>query len=529
MHSRTRTLALIPVLMFILVALAAAPALAAENPPVDEMTAGPDILLGMPLAVGGTEGVELTADEDMLWQLINRERNAAGLNELTADHMLTVLARLKGRDLAARGYLAHRSPLYGTVEDMLAQAKVSYCDVGENLARAGNVVTAHKALMRSDAKRDIILKPGFDNVGLAVVPDSWGKLYLVEIFIDRDGAVQPKPPAGNTNPVGGDKETDPDTDNGAPDSIGMTASEQNLFNLVNRERAKAGLSPLKFDASLLKLARVKAQDMVDNNYFSHNSPTYGSPFDMMRSAGIRYVYAGENLAMAPTVERAHRALMKSKGHRANILHDDFDRVGIGVATKSGNKYFVQMFTGGQRSGGTAPTPRPEPQPQPKPQPQPQPEPQPQPKPQPQPQPQPKPQPEPAPGAGTHNLTADEAKMFQLVNRERAGSGVGALKVNPDLVQLARLKAKDMIEKGYFSHNSPTYGSPFDMMKQFGIKYSYAGENLAGAPSVGGAHENLMNSDGHRRNILSSNFTEVGIGIVDGGPYGKMYVQLFIRP
>lgn len=87
----------------------------------------------------------------------------------------------------------------------------------------------------------------------------------------------------------------------------------------------------------------------------------------------------------------------------------------------------------------------------------------------------------------------------------------------------------MLQNNYFGHTSPTYGSPFEMLKKFGFKYSYAGENLAGASTVDSAHVNLMNSDGHRRNMLSSNFTEVGIGVVDGGPYGKIFVQIFMQP
>ena len=90
-----------------------------------------------------------------------------------------------------------------------------------------------------------------------------------------------------------------------------------------------------------------------------------------------------------------------------------------------------------------------------------------------------------------------------------------------------MKSKDMIEKGYFAHQSPTYGSPFEMMQKAGITFGYAGENLAGAPVVSRAHTSLMNSPGHRANILSSNFTHLGIGIIDGGPYGKMFTQLFI--
>lgn len=127
---------------------------------------------------------------------------------------------------------------------------------------------------------------------------------------------------------------------------------------------------------------------------------------------------------------------------------------------------------------------------------------------------------------TEGLTADEKQMFDLVNQERAQQGLAPLKVNMELQKLARLKAKDMIDKNYFSHQSPTYGSPFDMMKRYGVQYRTAGENIAGNSSVQGAHTSLMNSDGHRKNILNSAFTEAGIGIVDGGSYGKMFVQMF---
>ena len=125
-----------------------------------------------------------------------------------------------------------------------------------------------------------------------------------------------------------------------------------------------------------------------------------------------------------------------------------------------------------------------------------------------------------------SISQQEQQMVNLVNQERAKQGLQPLKVNQELVKVARVKAKDMIDKNYFSHQSPTYGSPFEMMSSFGIKYNTAGENLAGNQTVDAAHQALMNSDGHRANIMNSNFTEVGIGIVDGGPYGKMFVQLF---
>ncbi len=128
---------------------------------------------------------------------------------------------------------------------------------------------------------------------------------------------------------------------------------------------------------------------------------------------------------------------------------------------------------------------------------------------------------------TTSLSADENKMLELVNSERLKAGLKPLKSDMRLVDLSRKKSKDMIDKKYFSHTSPTYGTPFDALKNNGISYRYAGENLAGAPTVERAHSALMNSPGHRANILNPNYTHIGIGIIDGGPYGKMYTQTFI--
>lgn len=118
-------------------------------------------------------------------------------------------------------------------------------------------------------------------------------------------------------------------------------------------------------------------------------------------------------------------------------------------------------------------------------------------------------------------------MLNLVNSERSKMGLRPLQADLKLTQVARLKSQDMIAKNYFSHTSPTYGSPFNMMKTYGITYRTAGENLAGNGSVTGAHTSLMNSSGHRANILNSNYTHVGIGIVSGGRYGMMFTQMFV--
>lgn len=120
----------------------------------------------------------------------------------------------------------------------------------------------------------------------------------------------------------------------------------------------------------------------------------------------------------------------------------------------------------------------------------------------------------------------EAQMFADVNRERTKRGLAALQADPQLLVLARSYAAKMFKEGYFSHYTPEGKSPFDRMTEAGVTYTHAGENLALAPSEPLAHQGLMNSPGHRANILSPNYKKVGIGVMDGGIYGKMFVQEF---
>lgn len=117
---------------------------------------------------------------------------------------------------------------------------------------------------------------------------------------------------------------------------------------------------------------------------------------------------------------------------------------------------------------------------------------------------------------TKDASQFEQKVVDLVNQEREKQGLKPLTLNKELSDVARTKSKDMMDKGYFDHNSPTYGSPFDMMKQFGIEYTTAGENIAkGQQSPEDVMNAWMNSDGHRKNILNPDFTEIGVGYVKG--------------
>lgn len=128
---------------------------------------------------------------------------------------------------------------------------------------------------------------------------------------------------------------------------------------------------------------------------------------------------------------------------------------------------------------------------------------------------------------TSNMNSDEKEVFDLINKQRTNNGLAALKNDSEVQRVTRIKAQDMVDNNYFSHTSPTYGSPFDMLKSFKISYKTAGENIAGNSSNSSAVTAWMNSSGHKANILNSNFNYTGIGVVSSPKYGKMYVQLFI--
>lgn len=127
------------------------------------------------------------------------------------------------------------------------------------------------------------------------------------------------------------------------------------------------------------------------------------------------------------------------------------------------------------------------------------------------------------------VTEQAREVLKLVNQERAKQGLKALVFSPQLNNIATMKAKDMADNGYFDHTSPTYGSPFDMLKRFGVKYSAAGENIAaGQKDAAEVMNSWMNSSGHRANILNANYEQIGIGYVTGGRWGTYWVQLFIK-
>ena len=133
------------------------------------------------------------------------------------------------------------------------------------------------------------------------------------------------------------------------------------------------------------------------------------------------------------------------------------------------------------------------------------------------------------GFQTSQVSIDEVSeniMISLVNKERVSRGIKALEFDSRLREIARAHSADMFSRGYFAHYSPENKTVADRALLIGADFLVIGENLAYAPSVELAHKGLMNSKGHRENILSSDFGRIGIGIMDGGVYGEMFTQVF---
>ncbi len=134
-----------------------------------------------------------------------------------------------------------------------------------------------------------------------------------------------------------------------------------------------------------------------------------------------------------------------------------------------------------------------------------------------------------PTADGKTMSEIEREVVDLTNQERAKNGLPNLKASSKLAEVAQAKSDDMLENGYFSHNSPNYGSPFQMMQEFGVSYQTAAENIAaGQQSAEQVVKDWMNSPGHRRNIMNRELTHIGIGHATGGNQGSYWTQMFIE-
>ena len=183
-----------------------------------------------------------------------------------------------------------------------------------------------------------------DPSGCTVPVSCWKQLLCDRFGISCGGSQTPSGPSAPETPSAPEQPDAPSEPDQPSGSTSVLDYEQQVVTLVNAERAKYGLAALTLDETLCGYARVKSQDMHDQGYFSHTSPTYGSPFDMMRAFGVSYRTAGENIAMGyATPAAVVEAWMNSEGHRANILSANYTTLGVGYVEDG--RYWTQWFIG----------------------------------------------------------------------------------------------------------------------------------------------------------------------------------------
>jgi uncharacterized YkwD family protein len=217
------------------------------------------------------------------------------------------------------------------VHKVLSKFTLPECNIANN---NNDNTTVEKPVVKPDENKDntTVEKP-------VVKPDENKDNTTVEKPV-----VKPDENKDNTTTEKPVVKPNENTDNTAGN---FSAFQKEVTDLVNVERTNRGLKPLKLDAELSSVATKKSEDMVNKKYFAHNSPTYGSPFDMMKQFGISYRSAGENIAMGQeNPKEVVNSWMNSQGHRENILNPDFTNIGVGIAKdNNGSIYWTQMFVG----------------------------------------------------------------------------------------------------------------------------------------------------------------------------------------
>jgi uncharacterized protein YkwD len=267
--------------------------------------------------------------------------------------------------------------------------------------------------------------------------------------------------------------------------------EQQVLQLTNQERAKAGLPALKANTELNYAADKYAELMAQRNYFSHTGPDGSKPWDRAKVVGFEAQTMGENIAAGQkTPQEVVQAWMNSPGHRANILNPRYTQLGTGFD----KNFWVQNFGSDDTNPATKiPTSNSGSQPTPTP------------------KPTPAPTPTPTPTPGNNNLTFEQ-QVLQLTNQERAKNGLPPLKANTELNYTADKYAELMAQRNYFSHTGPDGSQPWDRAKAVGFEAQTMGENIAaGQKTPQEVVQAWMNSPGHRANILNPRYTQLGVG------------------
>ena len=215
------------------------------------------------------------------------------------------------------------------------------CDTLENIALryqidVGQLLAANPKIWQEPVFRNCVaIQIPQPEIQVPQIPQVPQTPQAPGVNIPWDYFPQVTPPATTPPTV-----TPPTTTPGAP----VAQIEEEVIALVNQERSRSGLPALTYNSDLANVARTKSADMAQNNYFSHNSPTYGSPFDMLQTFGIPFTAAGENIAKGQTTaQEVMNAWMNSSGHAANILNSNFSEIGVGYVYNNGVPVWTQMF------------------------------------------------------------------------------------------------------------------------------------------------------------------------------------------
>ncbi len=205
---------------------------------------------------------------------------------------------------------------------------------------SGNIKIVRKKITQVDTSTNSS-NPVIKVNGVTLNPDYISKVPKIKEPATVPGNTQTPAPVTQPAP---DPQPAPTQSVPDPQPAAASSMQSEMLGYINVARAEAGLSGLVLDEELCQGALLKSKDMAVNNYFSHTSPTYGSPFDMMKSLGITYSLAGENIAKNSSVKGAHDAFMNSSEHRANILNAEYNKVGLGFYQDGNYLYVTQWFT-----------------------------------------------------------------------------------------------------------------------------------------------------------------------------------------
>ena len=234
-------------------------------------------------------------------------------------------AKITGDKINANTYIDY-APFYATILD-------------NNTIVRGGPSTSYKVLTKLNKDEKVYVIGAIDNFFFLITQNNLVGMIRQDLVIKEENPTN----VYNTN-------NNPNTSLNSIESNNITADNnidiEYILNKINSIRNENGIASLTLDDLLTSTAQNKARDMVENNYFSHNSPTYGSPFEMMKSAGVIYKTAGENIAGNPSIDDAISSFLESENHKKNILSNSYNYIGIGLEKSEKYGYIlVLMFVG----------------------------------------------------------------------------------------------------------------------------------------------------------------------------------------